>query len=271
MEGLFTLIGVIVGAAVAIYSPILVGQIQERNRAKRLLKALLVELQENEHVARTVVEQVLPFDYLSNSINSISYEQAKASGVLADIPLITLKNLMDTYEMASRFNNMLGRPAGIKDREKFIKIYEALPEKFSLAAERLTQYIENKKTDEEDRATQSQEIDLKSVRSILDTILTIPAPEWIDKYLFRALFIIAVLFFVTITIFASYQIPLSSSYTEAVRASYLFNSLAALIGLMTAYWFSSNRWIALLITAAIELFLSGMFFELITFIEKAHF
>ena len=123
---------------------------------------------------------------------------------------------------------------------------------------------------EDDRATQSQETDLKSVKSILTKIWTIPSPEWVDKYLFRALFVIAVLSFVIIIIFASYQIPLSSSYTEAIRASFVFNSLAALIGLMVVYWLAYNRWIALLATVAIELFISGMFFELISLIESAH-
>ena len=123
---------------------------------------------------------------------------------------------------------------------------------------------------EDERATRSQETDLKSVRRILNKILYIPAPEWVNKYLFRPLFVIGAILFVTIIIYVSYEIPLGSSYTEAVRASFVFNSLAAFIGLMIAYWMAHNRWIALLITVTIELFISGMLFELIALMEKAH-
>lgn len=121
-----------------------------------------------------------------------------------------------------------------------------------------------------DGATPPQETHPKSTRSVLSKIMTIPAPDWVDRYLFRALFVGAVLVFVTITIFASTQIPLSHNYTEAMRASFIFNSLAALVGLMVAYWLAQNRLIALLATIAIELFISGMFFELISLMEKAH-
>lgn len=121
-----------------------------------------------------------------------------------------------------------------------------------------------------DGATPLQETHPKSTRSMLSRIMTIPAPDWVNRYLFRALFTVAVLVFVTITIFASTQVPLSYDYTQAMRASFIFNSLAALVGLIGMYWLAQNRLIALLATIAIELFISGMFFELISLIEKAH-
>lgn len=145
MDGFLTLFGVIVGAVVVIYAPMLTARWKERNRVKQLLKALLIELKENEHISRTVIKKELPFSYLSSSINSASYEEAKANGVLADIPSTFLKNLIGTYEMASRFNDLLGRPQAINDIEEFLKIYKALPKKFKSTADLLRQYLENRK------------------------------------------------------------------------------------------------------------------------------
>ncbi|MFC1954824.1 hypothetical protein ACFLVZ_03275 [Chloroflexota bacterium] len=105
---------------------------------------------------------------------------------------------------------------------------------------------------------------------LLQIITTIPSPNWVENYLFRSLFTIAVLVFVGLTIFAAFKIEINEQFTQAIRASFVFNSFAAFLGLMVAYWLARNRIVALLSTVAIELFISGMFFELISFIEKAH-
>lgn len=117
---------------------------------------------------------------------------------------------------------------------------------------------------------QQKETHSSFTKDILDKLQRIPSPEWIDKYLFPSLFVIAVLTFVALTLYASYQIPVSPEYTKATRAAFTFNSLAALIGLLVVYVGAKNRWITLFVTIAIELFVSGMFFELISLIEKAH-
>ncbi|MFC1953514.1 hypothetical protein ACFLWR_05235 [Chloroflexota bacterium] len=105
---------------------------------------------------------------------------------------------------------------------------------------------------------------------LLQIITTIPSPNWVENYLFRSLFTIAVLVFVGLTIFAAFKIEINEQFTQAIRASFVFNSFTAFLGLMVAYWLARNRIVALLSTVAIELFISGMFFELISFIEKAH-
>lgn len=73
-----------------------------------------------------------------------------------------------------------------------------------------------------------------------------------------------------IAIYGSYQITLGPNYTEAMRASFAFGNLAALVGLMGSYWFIRDRRLALLVTIAIELFLSDIFFQLVVLIEKVH-
>lgn len=174
MEQVYTLIGVIIGAVVAIYSPIIVGQIQERKRAKQLLKALLYELRENEHIARTVKEYDLHFEYLSNKLSSASYEQAKSSGILVGLPTTIVNSLIDTYEITARFKDMIGRRLSIKEKDQLIRIYKTLPKKFNLSAQSLIQHIgDTKKAEEGDKPTQSEETDQKLARNILNKVLTI--------------------------------------------------------------------------------------------------
>ena len=108
------------------------------------------------------------------------------------------------------------------------------------------------------------------MRDILDKLNSIPSPVWVEKYLFPSILIISIITFVVLTLYASFQIPINPNYTKATRAAYVLTSFAFLIGFIVAYVLAKNRWIILLITIAIELFISGMFFELVSIIDKAY-
>lgn len=141
MDGVFTLIGVIIGAAVGIGAPILTERLRERKRTRQLFGALLVELQQNEHAARTTAEQNLPFDYLARVFDMSCYQRARESGALADLPPSVLKDLMDAYERASRLGALLGRKATSAKLEEFLRYFHELPSKFEVAADGLRQYL----------------------------------------------------------------------------------------------------------------------------------
>jgi hypothetical protein len=94
--------------------------------------------------------------------------------------------------------------------------------------------------------------------------------RWVRRYLLGGLFIMSLVTVVGLTIYSYWLIPISESFTEATRNSVICLDIAAILGLVAAYFGTRNRWLTLLLTIAIDIFIAGMIFELVSYIEKIH-
>jgi hypothetical protein len=142
MEAVYSLVGVIVGAAVAVIAPIFAERFRQQGNTRRLLFALLAELDRNEYAARTANEQNLTFGYLGVAFDRACYKQATEGGALASIPPSLLEALLNAYDRALRLSIVLSQKS--TDMEllgKLLGNWGEVQSKFKVAADGLRQYL----------------------------------------------------------------------------------------------------------------------------------
>lgn len=120
--------------------------------------------------------------------------------------------------------------------------------------------------EQEDTRTTKQTL----LRRFLARLQRISESQWISRYLLRGLFITGVVVVAGLIIYIYLKIPISEDFTKATRGSVIFINVAALFGLIATYWQVRNRGLALLVTTAIDFFLAGMIFQLVSYLEKIH-
>ena len=142
MEGVFSLIGVVIGAMIILFSPMIIERRKERLRSTRLLNALLTEVEHNEYCFRT--KELKTFGYLNKVLGTSCYQRAKEEGALANLPRDVVKNLLPAYDKVLRLAVLLSSESPVTDEQlvNFLgDFYREVPRRFKVAADGLRQYL----------------------------------------------------------------------------------------------------------------------------------
>lgn len=144
-DAVFGIIGVIIGAAVAMLSPLVTEWVKVRNRRKSLLSALLSELQYNEFATGMSIEPNLTFlSYIDKITVTSCYEQAKQDGVLVSLPSNIQRKIHIAYGRTSQLAYVLSTELKSGMHAEFIVMWEKVPHLFRDAAESLEPLINRK-------------------------------------------------------------------------------------------------------------------------------
>jgi len=120
--------------------------------------------------------------------------------------------------------------------------------------------------EQEDNRTTKQ----KLPRRFLARLQRIIEAHWVKRYLLRGLFVAGIAAAVGLVVYIYSMVPVSESFTKATKGSVVCINIAAVLGLVAAYFGTRNRWLTLLVTIAIDIFILGMIFELVSYLEKIH-